>query len=248
MRRHDPQKQDPLVQDIFRGVDDTVIDALKEAGKTIELEEGERLPPVSEAAIRVESGLVKLAVTSDSRRLTVGLFGPNDTICSPLFHSWNNDLFYVEAQEPSVVRVLPQSRVMELASKDPALSRNIMQQLSWASWGLMNTIHMLTFYNLPQRVAQVLVNLAAMFGKPDEKGGLKIGLRFTQEELADLAGARRETLSTVLQDFREDDVLDLRYARIDIKDMNALMQIAGTGALPFLAPDGESVSEARAGA
>lgn len=234
MRRHDPQKQNPLFRDIFTGVDPSVVEKLRQKGEVRSLEEGERLPPVSESAIRVESGLVKLAVTSDTRRLTVALFGPNDTICAPLFHTWNNDLFYVEAQEPSSVRLLPQSEVMDVAAKDPMLARNIMQQLSWASWSLMNTIHMLTFYNLPQRVAQVLVNLAAMFGEPDEKGGLRIGLRFTQEELADLAGARRETLSTVLQDFREDDVLDLRYARIDIKDMNALVQIAGTEALPFL--------------
>jgi len=234
MRRNDPQKQAPLFRDIFTGVGPSVIEALKQKGEAQHLAEGERLPPVSETAIRVESGLVKLAVTSDTRRLTVALFGPNDTICAPLFHTWNNDLFYVEAQEPTVVRLLPQHEVMEVASRDPELSRNIMRQLSWASWSLMNTIHMLTFYNLPQRVAQVLVNLAAMFGEPDEKGGLRIGLRFTQEELADLAGARRETLSTVLQDFREDDVLDLRYARIDIKDMNALVQIAGMEALPFL--------------
>ena len=58
------------------------------------------------------------------------------------------------------------------------------------------------------------------------------------QSLAEIAGARRETLSTVLQDFRDDDVLDLRYARIDIKDMDALLQIAGMDALPFLSQNG----------
>jgi CRP-like cAMP-binding protein len=234
MRRNDPQKDAPLFQDVFSGLSQAELEALLQEGEQITVKNGERVPSITDAAIRVESGLVKLAVTSDHRSLTVGLFGPNDTICSPLFHSWNNDLFYIEAQEPSVLRVLPQKAVMEAAARHPQLSQAIMRNLSWGNWSLMNTIHMLTFYNLPQRVAQVLVNLAALFGHPDEKGGLRIGLRFTQEELADLAGARRETLSTVLQDFREDEVLDLRYARIDIKDMDALRQIAGTDALPFL--------------
>jgi CRP/FNR family transcriptional regulator, cyclic AMP receptor protein len=234
MRRNDPQKTDPIFRDVFTGIPDGVVERLKHAGEEHSLEAGERVPPVTEALVRVESGLVKLAVMSDNRSLTVALFGPNDTICAPLFHSWANDLFYIEAQEPSVVRVLPQQAVLAAAEEHPELGRSLMRQLSWATWSLMNTIHMLTFYNLPQRVAQVLVNLAAIFGVPDEKGGLRLGLRFTQEELADLAGARRETLSTVLQDFREDDVLDLRYARIDIKDMEALKQIAGAEALPFL--------------
>jgi len=234
MRRNDPLKDEPLIQDVFSGLSSAELESLLNEGEQITLTVGERLPSITNAVIRVESGLVKVAVTSDHRSLTVALFGPSDIVCSPLFHAWDNNLFYVEAQEASVVRIVPQAALLAAAAKNPELSRRVMQQLSWASWGLMNTIHMLTFYNLPQRVAQVLVNLAAIFGYPDEKGGLRIALRFTQEELADLAGARRETLSTVLQDFREDEVLDLRYARIDIKNMEALRQIAGTDALPFL--------------
>src|SRR5947207_7397456 len=196
MRRNDPQKDAPLLQDVFSGLSAAELDTLLKAGEQITLQEGERLPSVANAAIRIESGLVKVAVSSDHRSLTVGLFGTSETICAPLFHSWGNNLFYVEAQEPSVVRILPQEAVLDAAAKNPELGRDIMRQLSWGAWALMNTIHMLTFYNLPQRVAQVLVNLAAVFGYPDEKGGLKLALRFTQEELADLAGARRETLST----------------------------------------------------
>ncbi|HEU4754714.1 MAG TPA: Crp/Fnr family transcriptional regulator, partial [Armatimonadota bacterium] len=138
----------------------------------------------------------------------------------------------------SEVRVIPQRAVLETAAKNPEFARDLMERLSWSSWHLMSTIHMLTFYNLPQRVAQVLVNLAEMFGRPDEKGGIRLALRFTQEELAELAGARRETLSTVLQDFREDDILDLRYARIDIRDIDALRQMAGVDPLPFLSREG----------
>jgi CRP-like cAMP-binding protein len=73
-----------------------------------------------------------------------------------------------------------------------------------------------------------------MFGKPDSRGGIRLGLRFTQLELAELAGARRETLSPVLQELREDDILDLRYARIDIKNPDALRKMAGGDPLPFL--------------
>ncbi|HTE20132.1 MAG TPA: Crp/Fnr family transcriptional regulator, partial [Armatimonadota bacterium] len=140
----------------------------------------------------------------------------------------------VEAQEETEICVIPQAAVLQAAASNPEFGASLMRQLSWGTWHLMNTIHMLAFYNLPQRVAQVLVNLAVMFGRPDNKGGIKLGLRLTQEELAELAGARRETLSTVLQDFREDDILDLRYARIDIRDMDALQKLAGTQPLPFL--------------
>lgn len=234
MRRQFPQQQKAWLKDVFESLDDAAREALWQAGEEVAVPAGENLPAIKSAAIRVESGLVKLAIASDNRSLTVALFGPGDTLCAPLFHTWENDLFYLKAEEASEIRILPQASVFEAAAAHPEVAKAMMEQLSWASWSLMNTIHMLAFYNLPQRVAQVLLNLTAMFGMPDEKGGYRIGLRFTQEELAELAGARRETLSTVLQDFREDDVLDLRYARIDIRDLAALKQIAGTEPLPFL--------------
>jgi len=234
MRRHFPQEQSAWLTDVFEGLDGGSRQRLDDAGERLVLEAGDDVPNTRDCVVRVESGLLKMAVASEDRSLTVALFGPGDTVCAPLFHSWDADLYYLEAQEQSEVRAIPRAVVMEVAAKNPEFSANLMRQLSWGSWQLMNTIHMLAFYNLPQRVAQVLLNLAAMFGRPDEKGGIKLGLRFTQEELAELAGARRETLSTVLQDFREEGILDLRYARIDIRDIDALRRLAGAEPLPFL--------------
>jgi CRP/FNR family transcriptional regulator, cyclic AMP receptor protein len=242
VRRQFPQEQAAWLKDVFEGLDEKSLQQLRDAGTMLVLEEGDPVPNVQDCVVRVESGMVKLAVTADDRSLTVGLFGPNDTICTPLFHNWDTELYYIEAQEQTEVRVIPQQAVLEVAAQNPQFAQQLMRQLSWASWQLMNTIHMLAFFNLPQRVAQVLVNLAEMFGRPDEKGGIKLGLRFTQEELAELAGARRETLSTVLQDFREDDILDLRYARIDIRDPDALRAMAGAEPLPFLSRSRDEVS------
>ena len=83
MRRNDPQRNAPLLQDVFGGLSAAELDTLLNAGEAITLEEGDRVPSISNAAIRIESGLVKLAVASEHRSLTVGLFAPNDTICAP---------------------------------------------------------------------------------------------------------------------------------------------------------------------
>jgi CRP/FNR family transcriptional regulator, cyclic AMP receptor protein len=234
MRRQFPQEQTSWLEDVFAGLSEAEAGKLREAGTLRVLEEGDLVDDFSESIIRVESGLVKLAVSSEDRSLAVALFGPGDTICAPLYHSWESDLYFIQAQEQTEIRVIPQAAVLKASAANPEFANSVMRQLSWAAWQFMNTISMLSFYNLPQRVSQVLVNLAAMFGRSDDKGGIRLGLRLTQEELAELAGARRETLSTVLQDFREDDILDLRYARIDIKDFDALQKLAGTEPMPFL--------------
>jgi CRP-like cAMP-binding protein len=243
MRRQFPQDQAPWHEDIFDELGPEALQVFKDAGIRHVLEEGDRVPNVSNSMVRVETGLVKFAVTSEDRNLCVGIFGPGDSIVAPLFDQWDAGMYFIEAQEQTEVEVIPQQAVLTVAMKDADFLKKVMRMQSQASYQLMYTIRMLAFFNLPQRVAQVLLNLAAMFGAPDQKRGVRLALRFTQEELAEMAGARRETLSTVLQDFREDDILDLRYARIDIRDFDALSSLAGADPLPYLKNDKVFVSK-----
>lgn len=58
----------------------------------------------------------------------------------------------------------------------------------------------LVFIDVPARVAKALLDLAARFGvqRPD---GLHLRHDLTQEELAQLVGASRETVNKALSDF-----------------------------------------------
>jgi CRP-like cAMP-binding protein len=234
MRRTFPDEYKPWLKDILAGIPEVVTRPLLDAGTVSEIDEGDRISDFHGSVVRVQEGMVKLAVTAEGRNLTVGLYGPGNTICAPLYHDWEEGLYFIEAQEEAEINVLPRAAVLQAMEQSPTFSQAVLRQVSWDTWQLMNIIHMLAFYTLPQRVAQVLINLETMFGRPDPKGGIRLGLRFTQEELAELAGARRETLSTVLQEFREEDILDLRYARIDIRNPDALHQVAAVEPLPFI--------------
>lgn len=233
MRRQYPQDQRAWLADLVEDLGETARATLLESGYTVNLEENEKLQPVQECVVRVEVGMVKLSVQAPDRSLVVGLYGPDDTLLSPLYHAWSRPLYFIQAQEASTVRVIPQSAVLEACQANASFGRNVLRQFSWDAWMMMDRIHSLAFHNLPQRVAQVLINLSAMMGRLEDNK-VKLGLRLTQEELAELAGARRETLSTVLQDLREDNILDIRYARIDIKNYKKLQELAKSEPLPYL--------------
>jgi CRP-like cAMP-binding protein len=238
MRRLQPDREAPWLEDVFGALEFAQLERLLASGTLHDLEPGETIPDPRGSLVRIVDGFVSLGVQAGDRRQTLAIFGTGDAICSPLFHEWDEMVYRIRAEEITELMLLPQAAVLTAMADNPEFSRRILRQLSYASWQLMREIHMLTFFNLPQRVAQVLLNLAAIFGQPDPRKGTRLRLRFTQGELAEMAGARRETLSTVLQDFREEDILDLRYARIDIKDMDALRRLAGAPPLPFLARDG----------
>jgi CRP/FNR family transcriptional regulator, cyclic AMP receptor protein len=58
----------------------------------------------------------------------------------------------------------------------------------------------LVFTDVPGRVAKALLDLAAKFGVPED-GGTRVRHDLTQEELAQLVGASRETVNKALSEF-----------------------------------------------
>jgi len=64
-----------------------------------------------------------------------------------------------------------------------------------------DTVADLIFTDVPGRVAKSLLEMADRFGGRDESGLLRVTHDLTQEELAQLVGASRETVNKALADF-----------------------------------------------
>ncbi|HEX5131950.1 MAG TPA: Crp/Fnr family transcriptional regulator, partial [Candidatus Krumholzibacteria bacterium] len=83
-----------------------------------------------------------------------------------------------------------------------------------------NRLEEMVFRDVPSRLASLLLRLADEF--PAQRNGRRvIDVRLTQQDLADLIGATRETTSIAINDFRRRGLLD-----------------AGRGSITILSPDG----------
>jgi len=84
----------------------------------------------------------------------------------------------------------------------------------------------LVLRDVPGRVAKALLDLAARFGVPAEDG-LRVTHDLTQEELAQLVGASRETVNKALADFAARGFLRLEGRAVVILDVARLTRRAG---------------------
>ncbi len=84
----------------------------------------------------------------------------------------------------------------------------------------------LVFSDVPGRVAKALLNLARRFGR-EESGGLRVQHDLTQEELAQLVGASRETVNKALADFASRGWLRLDGRSVVLLDRGRLARRAG---------------------
>ncbi|MEP6628904.1 MAG: Crp/Fnr family transcriptional regulator, partial [Lapillicoccus sp.] len=83
----------------------------------------------------------------------------------------------------------------------------------------------LVFTDVPGRVAKALLDLAARFGRPVEEG-VMVSHDLTQEELAQLVGASRETVNKALADFATRGWLKLEARAVLLLDVERLRRRA----------------------
>lgn len=77
-------------------------------------------------------------------------------------------------------------------------------------------IYDLTFLNVRTRIIKKLLHLV------DEYGGNQIPVKITHQQLADMVGAVRETVSKVLQEFQDQGLIEIRDKMIRLTDPKTL--------------------------
>lgn len=83
----------------------------------------------------------------------------------------------------------------------------------------------LVFTDVPGRVAKALIELAKKFGEHEDPG-MRVNHDLTQEELAQLVGASRETVNKALADFAQRGWIVLEQKSVLILDIDRLQRRA----------------------
>ena len=84
----------------------------------------------------------------------------------------------------------------------------------------------LVFSDVPGRVAKALMDLGERFGVPVDGGGISVTHDMTQEELAQLVGASRETVNKALADFAQRGWIRLESRSVILEDVDRLQRRA----------------------
>ena len=98
------------------------------------------------------------------------------------------------------VRVLEHDELMAWLSDHPEVARSLLGQLAARLRRANDVVADLVFSDVPGRVAKQLLELARRFGDRKDDG-VHVHHDLTQEELAQLVGASRETVNKALADF-----------------------------------------------
>jgi CRP/FNR family transcriptional regulator, cyclic AMP receptor protein len=196
---------DPLARaGIFQGVDPSAAQALKAALEPVSFPRGHVIFSEGELGDRlyiVLSGKVKIGRKSaDGRENLLAVFGPSDMFGElSIFDPGPRTSTATTVTEVSAV-TMDRAALREWITKRPEIAEQLLRVIARRLRRTNNMLADLIFTDVPGRVAKALLQLAHDFGT-QEGGMLRVTHDLTQEEIAQLVGASRETVNKALADF-----------------------------------------------
>lgn len=221
----DVLRQAPL----FSGLDDDAARALESSMSPLSLKRGEVLFHEGDDGNQlyvVTEGKIKLGRTSpDGRENLLAILGPGQMFGELSFFDPGPRSATATSVTDVTVQSLSHEALTPVLSSHAEVAMALLNQLAGRLRRTNEVVGDLVFSDVPGRVAKALLDLASRFGRKAEDG-VHVNHDLTQEELAQLVGASRETVNKALADFASRGWLRLEPRSVVILDLERLQRRA----------------------
>lgn len=221
----DVLRQAPL----FSGLDDEAASALEASMSSASLRRGEILFSEGDDGDQlyvVTEGKIKLGRTSpDGRENLLAILGPGQMFGELSFFDPGPRSATATAVTDVELMSLGHEALSPVLNAHPDVAHALLNQLAGRLRRTNEVVGDLVFSDVPGRVAKALLDLASRFGRRADDG-IHVNHDLTQEELAQLVGASRETVNKALADFASRGWLRLEPRSVVILDLERLQRRA----------------------
>ncbi len=214
---------------LFEALSDEDAQALRSKVLVVRLDRGERLFSEGDKGDRlyiILSGKIKLTKAApDGRENLLSVHGPGE-----MFGELS---LFDPIPRTSSATAITQADLAGLAHDDlrtflasrPGVAMHLLQALAQRLRRINEVKADLVFTDVPGRVAKALLDLSERFGVQTPEG-MQVNHDLTQEELAQLVGASRETVNKALADFAARGWIQLAAKSVLISDTDRLRKRA----------------------
>jgi CRP-like cAMP-binding protein len=151
----------------------------------------------------IKTGWVKTVFqTRSDRRIAVGLYGPGNVLALPDVMTAGRFRFSIETIEDCEIEFLSTENLRSIMEQEPGLAVHLLQMVSGQFLKAMEDVHEGASVSTPERLLQILCDLAAQCGR-DTGDGIRMRLPFTVQHLADRVGCSRQWATKALGELEE---------------------------------------------
>ena len=214
---------------LFEGLDEEQQRSLRAKMGQTTLRRGEVLFEEGDPGNRlyiITEGKVKLGHTSsDGRENLLAVLGPGEIIGELTLFDPGPRSTTATAVSPVTLLHLDHADLVVILDTNPTMSKHMLRALARRLRRTNESLADLVFSDVPGRVAKALLDLADRFGSSTDEG-VHVPHDLTQEELAQLVGASRETVNKSLADFVSRGWIQLEGRAVTLLDLDRLSRRA----------------------
>lgn len=170
------------------------------------------------------------SISKNAQELTLIIYKPGDFF--PLIPSITNTpiAYYVEAITPVELYKAPQREFLKLLKKNNDLMFEISSHILSRLGGVLTRMEYAMFGNARSKVASIILICAERFGKRDKKDIL-IQVPLTHQDIAQLIGIARETVSIEMKKLQKMGIIDYPGKYLKVKNNQKLQEESALGPL-----------------
>lgn len=180
----------------------------------------------------IQSGLVKVyGITTSGDQRTVTLLSAGDIFpVEWAFDKSRVSLYYYEAVSDCTLLTLPKTDFIQAMKNDAALKDQIFQAYMAHYTSATMHIYALEHSHAQEKLVYILQYLVARFGEKQPNGLVKIDLRLSHQDIAEMVGLTRETTAVELHRLKDKKLID--YQRFSYY-VNVSLLVQATGSDEF---------------
>lgn len=174
----------------------------------------------------VKTGRVRLFLTSyDGREKAIAIIGKNGLLGESNLYRSSSHISNAIAASPVTVISVKKDFFKQAMGKNNQYANQIIDMISWKVHLLsMHSLH-LSFGSSIQRLCDTFIHLGLTYGHKYDDERVKISITFTHQELADLIGTTRVTVSNLIKQLIETNVISKPDKYYVIQNMQKLSEL-----------------------
>jgi len=173
----------------------------------------------------IETGVVKIYRIDYYKEIILALFRKGDFFGEmSLIQKGLTRSATAETLETSRIYTLTRSEFYQFLEQTPKLTLRLLEVTMERLRKSNEQIYDLTFLDVRMRIIKVIHRLAEEHGIIKNES-LMINMKLTHQQLANLAGTVRESVTKVLQELQEDQIITIQKKIIYVNNMEALRKL-----------------------
>ena len=182
----------------------------------------------ADGVLLLASGRIKIcSVAGDGKHSILAFIEPGELFGELALVEASVRGEYAEAVSRSRVLLIPREAMHDLMVELPTVSLGITKLIGLRRKRIERRLSYLLFHSNRERLVHLLLELLGQYGRTTAQGW-DVGIQISHQELANIIGSSRETVTIQLGELQADGLLTTGRRRIVVTDLARLAAILGT--------------------